>query len=78
MPVNLMSVPKATRRKVDFDTNAAPRVAESKPAMSLALKILIGATLVGFGILHFVGAIMMQNASGKQPPGAATHTRGAD
>jgi hypothetical protein len=78
MPVNLVSVPKATRRKVDSDTNAAPRIAESKPAMSLALKILIGITLVGFVILHFVGAIIMQNVSGKQPPAAATHTRGAD
>jgi hypothetical protein len=78
MPVNLVSVPKATRPKVDSDTNAAPRIAESKRAMSLALKILIGATLVGFGILHFVGAVMMQKVSGKQPAGAATHTRGAD
>jgi hypothetical protein len=78
MPVNLVSVPKATRRKVDFPAPAAPRAAEPKPAMSLAVKLLIGAALVGFAILHFVGASMLQDTSSKQPAGAATHTRAAD
>jgi hypothetical protein len=35
--------------------------------MSLTMKVLVVATLVGFGILHLIAGTIMQRASAKPP-----------
>jgi hypothetical protein len=42
---------------------SAWRGQQSRPSMSLIAKILIAATVVGFGVLHVVGGTMLRHAS---------------
>lgn len=67
MTINLLPDSKAGRNDRSDRSAAQRRAQDSTPAMSLQLKVLIAAALVGFGILHYIGTTMMQRASGAQP-----------
>jgi hypothetical protein len=59
-----------TSHDVSSDNYAAQRVPGASAVMSLKLKGLIVTVIVGFGILHIIGATMIQRASGNQSIGA--------
>jgi hypothetical protein len=42
---------------------SARRVQPSRSSMSLGARILIAATVVGFGVLHILGGTMLRQAS---------------
>jgi hypothetical protein len=68
MIMGLLSDSKSmTGQDASSDNFAAKRVPGASPVMSLKLKVLIVAVLVGFGILHIIGGTIMQRASGQQP-----------
>jgi len=46
--------------------------------MSLKIKLLIGAGLVGFGILHVVGIAMINRTVSKQPMEALSQLQSSD
>jgi hypothetical protein len=56
-----------------------PNVARRPTArLSLVAKILIGAALLLFGVLHFIGFATIEAAVKVSSPVVATHTRAAD
>jgi hypothetical protein len=59
-----------TSHDVSSDNYAAQPVQGARAVMSLKLKVLIVTVIVGFGILHIIGATMIQRASGNQSIGA--------
>jgi len=66
---------RASSQNHDREPDVARRPAAH---LSLAAKILIGAALLLFGVLHFIGGATIEAAKKVTSPEVATHMRAAD
>jgi len=68
MPVNLLPASNPNGRShFRPDDYSIQRARDPQPSMSLTMKVLTVATLVGFGILHLIAGTIMQRAPAKPP-----------
>jgi len=79
MPVELLPASNPMRRRHHQPSNYPTRsVSEPQPSMSLTMKVLVVAALVGFGILHLIAGTIMQGASEKPPIETITFVHNGD